>query len=100
MRMPQTFSRIIERVTTCPAFRQRYSSSTNSCGVPQRLRSACGLAPQQVEFGRSCTRSRVARRRRRIALQQIAQPGQQLRQGKGLGQVIVAALFEPTHAIN
>jgi hypothetical protein len=31
--MPHTLSRIIDRVTTRPAFLRRYSSSTNACGV-------------------------------------------------------------------
>ena len=100
MRIPQTLSRIIERVTTRPALRQRYSSRHKL--LLRKLQDLTGsrrLAPQQVQLKIENAQPGRLARRRAVALEQIAQPGQQLGERKGLGQVIVTALLQSTHPV-
>ena len=94
MRMPQTLSRIIERVTTRPAFLHRYSSRTNSCWVSCRTcppRVASRL--QQIQFQILDAKPCCVAGGRTVALEQIAQPRQQLGERERLGEVVVAALL-------
>jgi hypothetical protein len=60
IRIPQTLSRIIERVTTRHAFLHRCSSRTNSCWVSCRTCPPREASLRRRSSSRSCTCSRVA----------------------------------------
>src|SRR5271168_4184217 len=95
--IPQTSSRIIDRVTTRPAFRHRYSRRTNSCGVKLRISPFRDASRLSRSSSRSSTRKRVAPvLEKLLAPEQVTQPGQQLGECERLGQVIVAALLKPS----
>ena len=90
----------MERVTTRPAFLHKYSRRTNSCWVSCRTcppRDASRLNRSKLEILNAepgCLADGRA-----VALEQVAKARQQLCERKGLGEIVVAALFESAHAI-
>src|ERR1700676_2227701 len=68
------------------------------CKLQGQPGSGC-LPSQKIELEIEHTKASRLPSRGAVPLQQVPQPGQQLRQGEWLGQVIVAALLETAHPI-
>jgi hypothetical protein len=98
--MPQTSPRIMERVTTRPAFRHKYFKKDEFlwCQI-QDLAGPESLTSEQIQFEIEHSQASGLGDRRAVSLYQIAQPCKQFGKSKGLGQVIVATLFEPSHTV-
>ena len=90
----------MERVTTRPGIAaQILQQHKFLLRKLQHLPAARGLAPQQVQFKILHAQPRCLACRRAVALEQIAQPRQQLGQRERLGQIVVAALLQSAHPI-
>jgi hypothetical protein len=99
--MSHTCSASVVRDRIWPRRRSSSASRLNSLAVrSSRCCARVALRADQVELqvAQAQLRGRL-RTGRRTAAQQRAHTGQQLREGKGLDEVVVGALLQPAHAV-